>query len=108
MRRSKSSEAQIAFVLMQAEDGTSVGEVCRETGIRRSDVLRLTQEACGTDAVGDAAAAPVRGGERQVVDTFGRFSPVVVPRFSFPAPDVVKVLERVCGELSYPVSIRVA
>ena len=33
MKRSKFSEAQIAFVLKQAEDGTSVGEVCRKTGI---------------------------------------------------------------------------
>ena len=28
-----SSEAQIAFVLKQAADGTPVGEVCREAGI---------------------------------------------------------------------------
>ena len=33
MKRSKFSEAQIAFVLKQAEDGTSVGEVCRKVGI---------------------------------------------------------------------------
>lgn len=33
MKRSKFSEAQIASVLRQAEDGTSVGEVCRKTGI---------------------------------------------------------------------------
>ncbi len=33
MKRSKFSEAQIAFVLKQAEDGTSVGEVCRKAGI---------------------------------------------------------------------------
>lgn len=33
MKRSKFSEAQIAFVLKQAEDGMSVGEVCRKTGI---------------------------------------------------------------------------
>lgn len=42
-----------------------------------------------------------------VVDTFSRFSPAVVPWFSFRAPDVVKVLERVCGEVGYPASIRV-
>ena len=30
---SKFSEAQIAFVLKQAEEGTSIGEVCRKTGI---------------------------------------------------------------------------
>lgn len=33
MKRSKLSEAQIAFVLKQAKDGTSVGEVCRKSGI---------------------------------------------------------------------------
>ncbi len=33
MKRSKFSEAQIAFVLKQAEDGTPVGEVCRKAGI---------------------------------------------------------------------------
>ena len=31
----------------------------------------------------------------------------VVPRFRFRAPDVVEVLERVCGETGYPASIRV-
>lgn len=33
IKGSKFSEAQIAFVLKQAEDGMSVGEVCRKTGI---------------------------------------------------------------------------
>ena len=33
MKRSKFSEAQIAFVLRQAEEGTAVGEVCRKAGI---------------------------------------------------------------------------
>jgi putative transposase len=33
MKRSKFSEAQISLVRKQAEDGTSVGEVCRKTGI---------------------------------------------------------------------------
>ena len=42
-----------------------------------------------------------------VLDTFSRFSPAIVPRFSFRAPDVVEVLERVCGEEGYPASIRV-
>ena len=42
-----------------------------------------------------------------VVDTFSRFSPAVVPRFSFRAPDVVEVLERVCNEVGYPASIRI-
>ena len=36
MKRSKFSEAQIAFVLRQAEEGTSVDEVCRKTGISQA------------------------------------------------------------------------
>ena len=36
MRRSKFSEAQIAFVLRQAEEGTSVEEVCRKSGISQA------------------------------------------------------------------------
>ena len=33
MKRSKFAEAQIAFILRQAEEGTVVGEVCRKAGI---------------------------------------------------------------------------
>jgi putative transposase len=33
MKASKFTEAQIAFVLKQAADGTPVGEVCRKVGI---------------------------------------------------------------------------
>lgn len=33
MRRSKFTDAQIAFVLRQAEEGTAVEEVCRKSGI---------------------------------------------------------------------------
>lgn len=33
MKRSRFSEALIAFVLKQAEDGTTIGEVCRKAEI---------------------------------------------------------------------------
>lgn len=33
MKRSKFTDAQIAFVLKQAEEGTPVAEVCRKAGI---------------------------------------------------------------------------
>ncbi len=36
MKRTKFSEAQIAVVLKQAEDGTSVSEACRKAGIREA------------------------------------------------------------------------
>lgn len=42
-----------------------------------------------------------------VVDTFSRFSPVVDPRFSYRAEDVVTTLEKVCAQVGYPRTIRV-
>ena len=33
MKASKFTEAQIAFVLRQAQDGTAVAEICRKAGI---------------------------------------------------------------------------
>ncbi len=33
MKKSKFSESQIAFILKQAEDGATIGEVCRKAGI---------------------------------------------------------------------------
>lgn len=47
MKRSKFSEAQIAFVLKQAEDGTSVGEVCRKAGIVTTHPLDGDQTEIG-------------------------------------------------------------
>ena len=37
MKRSKFTEAQIAFVLKQVEDGASVAEVYRKTGIAEAN-----------------------------------------------------------------------
>lgn len=42
-----------------------------------------------------------------VVDTFSRYSPVVDARFNYRAEDVVNTLERVCGKVGYPKTIRV-
>ena len=36
IKRSKFSEAQIAFVPKQAEEGATIGEVCRKTGINEA------------------------------------------------------------------------
>jgi putative transposase len=36
MKASKFSEAQIAFVLKQADEGTSVAEVCRKAGVSQA------------------------------------------------------------------------
>ncbi len=42
-----------------------------------------------------------------VIDIFSRFSPVINPRFSYRAENVIETLERVCAEQGYPRTIRV-
>lgn len=42
-----------------------------------------------------------------VVDMFSKFSPVVDPRFSYRAEDVVMTLERTCLEIGYSKMIRI-
>jgi putative transposase len=48
MKRSKFSEAQIAFILRQGEEGTAVGEVCRKAGISEATYYnaRSTVSSC--------------------------------------------------------------
>ena len=47
MKRSKFSEAQIAFVLKQAEDGTAVAEVCRKAGISEATFYAWRKKYAG-------------------------------------------------------------
>ena len=47
MKASKYSEAQIAFVLKQAEDGTAVGEVCRKAGISEATFYNWRKRYAG-------------------------------------------------------------
>ncbi|WP_113154401.1 IS3 family transposase [Nitratireductor sp. OM-1] len=42
-----------------------------------------------------------------IVDTHSRYCPAVDPRFSYRGEDVVQTLERVCGRIGYPKTIRV-
>jgi transposase InsO family protein len=42
-----------------------------------------------------------------VIDTFPRFVPTLDPRFSYRGEDVVATLERVCGQVGNPKTIRV-
>jgi len=42
-----------------------------------------------------------------IVDTFWLFSPVIDPRFSYRAQDVVAKPERICAQTGYPKTIRV-
>ncbi len=47
MKASRFSEAQIAFVLRHAEDGTSVGEVCRKAGISEATFYNWRKKFAG-------------------------------------------------------------
>ena len=47
MKASRFTEAQIAFVLRQAEDGTAVGEVCRKAGISEATFYNWRKRYAG-------------------------------------------------------------
>jgi len=64
-------------------------------------------ETWAMDFVHDQLATGRRLRVLTVVDTFTRFSPAIVPRFSFRASDVVDLLDEVCAGIGYPRSIRV-
>ena len=66
-----------------------------------------SNEVWAMDFVHDQLATGSKLRILTVIDTYSRFSPAVVPRFSFRAPDVIEVLDRVCSEVGYPASIRV-
>jgi putative transposase len=42
-----------------------------------------------------------------VVDIYSKFSPIIDPRLSYRGEDVAMTLEKVCGEVGYPKTIRV-
>jgi putative transposase len=47
MKRSKFTEAQIAFILGQAEEGTAIGEVCRKAGISEATFYNWRKKYAG-------------------------------------------------------------
>lgn len=47
MKASKFSEARIAFVLKQAEDGTAIAEVCRKAGIAEATFYNWRKRYAG-------------------------------------------------------------
>lgn len=75
----------------------------------RDDRKEATQanETWAMDFVHDQLATGNKLRILTIVDIFSRYSPAVVPRFSFKAGDVVTELERVCKSLGYPKTIRV-
>lgn len=47
--KKSSSEAQVAFILKQAEDGTAVGEVCRKAGISEATFYNWRKNYAGLE-----------------------------------------------------------
>ena len=47
MKRSKFTEAQIAFILRQADEGTAIGEVCRKAGISEATFYNWRKKYAG-------------------------------------------------------------
>jgi putative transposase len=47
MKKSKFTDAQIAFMLRQAEEGTAIGEVCRKAGISEATFYNLREKYGG-------------------------------------------------------------
>jgi putative transposase len=93
-----------------------LGSQLRRKAPRRRVKAKLREGRCAASRVNDVWAMDfvhdqLATGPKlrilTVVDTYSRFSPAVVPRFQFRAPDVTEVLERVCAETGYPASIRV-
>lgn len=64
-------------------------------------------EVWAMDFVHDQLATGKKIRVLTVVDTFSRFSPVVDPRFSYRAEDVIRALDQACSVLGYPNAIRV-
>jgi putative transposase len=66
-----------------------------------------SNEIWAMDFVHDQLATGQKIRVLTVVDTFSRFSPVIDPRFSYRAEDVVTTLESACASIGYPKTIRV-
>jgi len=47
MKKSRFSEQQIAFILKQADDGTSVEEICRKAGVSQQTYYRWRKKYAG-------------------------------------------------------------
>lgn len=75
----------------------------------RDDRKDATQpnETWAMDFVHDQLATGNRIRVLTVVDLFSRYVPVLDPRFSYRAENVVQTLQKICATTGYPKSIRV-
>lgn len=72
----------------------------REEAVDSNDVWAM-------DFVHDQLATGKKIRVLTIVDTFSRYVPVLDPRFSYRAEDVVRTLEQVCPKIGFPKTIRV-
>jgi putative transposase len=72
MKRSKFTEAQIAFILRQAEEGAAVVEVCRKAGISEATYYNWRKKYAGLMPSEMKRLSPTRGRERQAEEDRGR------------------------------------
>ena len=72
MKRSKFSEAEVALILRQADEGATIGEVCRRAGISEATFNVWRKKVCGPDDFGDEASEAARGRERSAETHRGR------------------------------------
>jgi transposase InsO family protein len=98
-------ERVAAFV----DEGASNREASRHFRVSPrfvNNLMKLPAEA-GSLAPRRQGRGPGGGKLAAHVDTFSRYVPVLDPRFSNRAEDVVGVLEQVCPKIGYPKTIRV-
>ena len=95
---------------------TALGLQLRNKTPKRRVKAKLREDRCpalrpnqtwAMDFVHDQLAMGKKIRVLTVVDIFSKFSPVVDPRLSYSAEDVVKTMERICGQVGYPKTIRV-
>lgn len=112
MKASKFSDAQKAFILKQGADGIQLRNKTRKRRVK-AKLREDRQKAVGPndvwamDFVHDQLATGKKIRVLTVVDTFSRYVPVLDPRFSYRAEDVVGTLEQVCPRIGCPKTIRV-
>jgi putative transposase len=70
-------------------------------------VAMQPNEVWAMDFVHDQLATGRKIRVLTTVDTFSRFSPIIDPRFSYRAEDVVRTLQETCSRVGYPKTIRV-
>lgn len=70
-------------------------------------VATRPNETWAMDFVHDQLATGRKIRVLTVVDTFSRYSPAIDPRLSYRGEDVVRVLDKVCADVGYPMMIRV-